>query len=84
MSGAGRETRSVRRLANGLEATLKLKQGLGRLIRSEEDRGVVLILDNRILSHGYGRVMISSLPECYIPEDASLGNIASKIERFLY
>ena len=66
------------------EATLKLKQGLGRLIRSEEDRGVVLILDNRILSHGYGRVMISSLPECYIPEDASLGNIASKIERFLY
>ena len=66
------------------QATLKLKQGLGRLIRSEEDRGVVLILDNRILSHGYGRVMLSSLPECYIPEDASLGNIASKIERFLY
>ena len=66
------------------EATLKLKQGLGRLIRSEDDRGVVLILDNRILSHGYGRIMISSLPECYIPEDSSLGNIAMKIERFLY
>ena len=66
------------------EATLKLKQGLGRLIRSEDDRGVVLILDNRILSHGYGRIMLSSLPECYIPDDASLGNIAMKIERFLY
>ena len=66
------------------DATLRLKQGLGRLIRSEEDRGVVLILDNRILSHGYGRIMISSLPECYIPEDTSLGNIALKIERFLY
>ncbi len=66
------------------EATLKLKQGLGRLIRSEEDRGVVLILDNRILSHGYGRIMLNSFPECYIPEDVSTGNIASKIENFLY
>ena len=66
------------------EATLKLKQGLGRLIRSEEDRGVVLILDNRILSHGYGRVMLSSLPECYIPDDTMLSNIGDKIERFLY
>ena len=66
------------------EATLRLKQGLGRLIRSETDKGVVLILDGRLLRKGYGRIMLSSLPECYIPEDAMLGNIESKIERFLY
>ena len=66
------------------EATLRLKQGIGRLIRSESDKGVVLILDSRILRKGYGRIMISSLPECYIPEDALLDNLGDKIERFLY
>ncbi len=66
------------------EATLRLKQGLGRLIRTETDKGVVLILDGRILRKGYGRVMISSLPECYIPDDTMLSNIGDKIERFLY
>ena len=65
------------------DATLKLKQGLGRLIRTETDRGVVLILDGRITRKGYGRIMISSLPDCYIPEDAMLSNIGEKIERFL-
>ncbi|MBO8436974.1 MAG: DEAD/DEAH box helicase family protein [Spirochaetes bacterium] len=66
------------------DATLRLKQGLGRLIRTESDRGVVLILDGRITRKGYGRIMISSLPDCYIPEDAMLSNIGDKIERFLY
>ena len=66
------------------ETTIKLKQGIGRLIRSENDKGVVLILDNRILSKSYGRVMIASLPEGYIPEDTVLENIPDKIERFLY
>ena len=66
------------------EAAIKLKQGLGRLIRSEDDRGVVLILDNRILSKNYGRMLLQSLPECYIPEDCMLGNIGSKIENFLF
>ena len=66
------------------EATLRLKQGIGRLIRSETDKGVVIILDSRILRKGYGRMMISSLPDCYIPEDTMLRNIGEKIERFLY
>lgn len=66
------------------ETTIKLKQGIGRLIRSENDKGVVLILDNRILSKSYGRVMLSSLPEGYIPDDTVLENIPDKIERFLY
>ena len=66
------------------EATLRLKQGLGRLIRTETDRGVVLILDGRILRKSYGRLMISSLPDCYIPEDVTISSIGDKIERFLY
>ena len=66
------------------EATLRLKQGLGRLIRTETDRGVVLILDGRILRKSYGRLMISSLPDCYFPEDVTISSIGDKIERFLY
>jgi len=44
------------------EAVLKLKQGFGRLIRSHEDRGSVVILDPRILTKPYGRVFLDSLP----------------------
>jgi ATP-dependent DNA helicase DinG len=65
-------------------AIIKLKQGIGRLIRSEDDKGVVLLLDNRILSKGYGRMMMSSLPPGYCPEDSTKSNIPDKIERFLF
>jgi ATP-dependent DNA helicase DinG len=44
------------------EAALLLKQGVGRLIRSEEDRGVVAILDPRLLSKGYGKRLLAGLP----------------------
>ena len=44
------------------EAALALKQGVGRLIRSEEDRGVVMIGDPRLHSRGYGRALLASLP----------------------
>jgi ATP-dependent DNA helicase DinG len=44
------------------EATLTLKQGVGRLIRSETDRGVMAILDSRINTARYGRQMLASLP----------------------
>jgi len=44
------------------EAALALKQGVGRLIRSEEDRGVVMICDPRLLTRGYGRALLASLP----------------------
>jgi ATP-dependent DNA helicase DinG len=46
------------------EAVIKLKQGFGRLIRSQTDRGIVVILDPRILSKPYGRTFLNSLPEC--------------------
>jgi ATP-dependent DNA helicase DinG len=44
------------------QATLQLKQGFGRLIRSASDRGVVAILDSRIIRKGYGRRVVDALP----------------------
>ncbi len=43
-------------------AALKLKQGFGRLIRSQTDFGVVVLLDPRVLSRPYGQTLIRSLP----------------------
>lgn len=45
------------------EAVLKLRQGVGRLIRSARDRGIVAILDNRIVTRRYGRSFLGSLPD---------------------
>jgi ATP-dependent DNA helicase DinG len=44
------------------EAALALKQGVGRLIRSEDDYGAVVICDPRLAGKGYGRVFIAALP----------------------
>ena len=46
------------------EAIIKMKQGFGRLIRSKLDRGIVVILDSRVKSKGYGRMFLDALPEC--------------------
>jgi len=46
------------------EAVIKLKQGFGRLIRSRSDRGIVAILDPRVLTKPYGKTFLKSLPEC--------------------
>lgn len=47
------------------EAVITLKQGAGRLIRSEDDRGMLVICDPRILNKGYGKVVRDSLPDFY-------------------
>ena len=44
------------------EAVLRFRQGFGRLIRSKSDRGIVVVLDRRVLSKSYGRIFIESLP----------------------
>ena len=64
-------------------ATMKLKQGFGRLLRSTADRGVVLILDSRVITKNYGVYMLRALPESYHPETESAG-LCTKIENFLY
>ena len=47
------------------DALIKFRQGIGRLIRNKTDRGVVTVLDSRILYKSYGRHFLASLP---IPE----------------
>jgi ATP-dependent DNA helicase DinG len=44
------------------QAVTLLQQGVGRLIRDERDRGVLMILDDRLLSKSYGRIVLASLP----------------------
>jgi ATP-dependent DNA helicase DinG len=46
------------------EAILKLRQGVGRLIRTKTDRGIIVILDNRIVTKPYGRAFLRALPKC--------------------
>lgn len=46
------------------EAVLKLKQGFGRLIRTKQDTGMVVILDPRVRTKPYGRLFLASLPDC--------------------
>ena len=54
-------------------AVIALKQGVGRLIRSEQDRGVLVICDPRVTGKSYGRRFVSSLPA--IPMTHSLSDI---------
>src|SRR5580658_3629968 len=46
------------------EAILKFRQGIGRLIRSKTDTGIVVVLDNRILTKQYGQAFLASIPPC--------------------
>jgi ATP-dependent DNA helicase DinG len=46
------------------EAILRLRQGVGRLIRTKQDSGIVVILDPRILTKSYGRAFLNALPKC--------------------
>ncbi|HEY7995779.1 MAG TPA: helicase C-terminal domain-containing protein, partial [Steroidobacteraceae bacterium] len=52
------------------EAALALKQGAGRLIRSEEDFGVVVICDPRLMGRSYGRVFLAALPPMTVTREA--------------
>jgi ATP-dependent DNA helicase DinG len=51
------------------EAALALKQGVGRLIRSEEDRGAVVICDPRLTGRSYGRALLAALPPMFRSRD---------------
>ena len=51
------------------EAVIKLRQGFGRLIRSQQDRGIVVLLDPRVRTKPYGRLFIQSLPACTVIEE---------------
>ncbi len=55
------------------QAALALKQGIGRLIRSVDDRGVVAVLDRRLRSRGYGRRILAALPP--MPHTQSIDDV---------
>jgi ATP-dependent DNA helicase DinG len=46
------------------EAILKFRQGVGRLIRTRNDTGIIVVLDNRLLTKQYGRAFLQALPKC--------------------
>ena len=50
-------------------AVILLKQGVGRLIRSRTDRGILAILDKRVVTKSYGRVFLESLPPAPLTQD---------------
>lgn len=51
------------------EAVIKLRQGVGRLIRTKSDKGLLIILDNRIITKFYGKTVLSSLPPVTMLKD---------------
>ena len=53
------------------QAIISLKQGLGRLIRSTTDRGVLAVLDPRLRTKAYGRTFLKSLPPCRVTSQIS-------------
>ena len=55
------------------EAVIKLRQGFGRLIRTRQDRGIVVLLDPRVRSKPYGRSFLESLPDCEVIEESIHG-----------
>lgn len=64
------------------EAILKFRQGFGRLIRAASDRGVVAILDRRVLTKQYGRLFIESLPQCTLRQ-GNAADLPTLAERWL-
>ena len=62
-------------------AVLGLRQGFGRLIRTIDDRGVVVIADTRIIKRPYGKRFLSSLPDCRRVQ-AEWDEVKSSIEGF--
>jgi ATP-dependent DNA helicase DinG len=63
------------------QAIISLKQGLGRLIRSASDRGVLAVLDPRLKTKPYGRLFLESLPRCRITSNIEdLGRMFSPAE----
>ncbi|MDY5123329.1 MAG: helicase C-terminal domain-containing protein [Treponema sp.] len=65
------------------EAVIKFRQGIGRLIRRTDDKGVVTVLDRRLYEKRYGSIFLQSIPECkkiYEP----LSEITTRINDFIF
>ena len=65
------------------QAVMKFKQGFGRLMRRCSDRGVVVVLDSRMLKKKYGQLFIKSLPETRV-SFCDFDNILKDMENFIF
>ena len=66
------------------KASLRLRQGLGRLIRSEKDRGVMIVLDHRLAHASYGKQIQRSLPKNLPIHLLSLDEMVVELRTFFY
>ena len=64
------------------EAILRFRQGFGRLIRTQSDRGIVVILDRRVMTKKYGRGFLDSLPQCTVRE-GKIADLPRQASRWL-
>ena len=63
------------------EAVLKFKQGFGRLIRRRTDKGIIAVLDSRVINKSYGKHFLKSIPECSVVY--SINDLFSEYGRIL-
>jgi DNA polymerase-3 subunit epsilon/ATP-dependent DNA helicase DinG len=64
------------------QSILRFKQGFGRLIRSKDDRGIVVVLDKRLLTKRYGQQFLQSLPNTSV-RTGKLKQLATLAARFV-
>lgn len=64
------------------EAVLRFRQGFGRLIRTQSDRGIVVVLDRRIISKSYGKKFVDSLPRSTV-RVGSMADLPDSATRWL-
>ena len=64
------------------QAILRLRQGMGRLIRNSNDRGTIVVLDRRLTARSYGKTFMDSLPPCTVVH-APLADAARLVTRWL-
>lgn len=64
------------------EAVLRFRQGFGRLIRRTTDRGIVVVLDERIVTKSYGRVFLRSLPPSLPVEEVAPEEVGAAVRAF--
>ncbi|MDH6364975.1 ATP-dependent DNA helicase DinG [Enterococcus sp. PF1-24] len=65
------------------KAAMRLRQALGRLIRSKNDQGVMIVLDRRLITASYSRQLLKAFPESLAIQEAPLTEILEETQKFL-
>ena len=64
------------------QAVLRFRQGIGRLIRSKEDKGAIIVLDQRITGRSYGRSFLKSIPPCTL-KPSNLSTVGTLVAQWV-